>query len=59
MFAIRLLVTCAILVPIWIIRQPRDTVEIFVIAVIAFGAGHLVEALLKRARAKPPDGKPR
>ena len=59
MFAIRMLVTIAILVPIWIIRQPRDTLEIFVIALIAFGAGHIVEAILKsRKRAAGPEAPP-
>ncbi|MBS1123417.1 MAG: hypothetical protein H6Q90_5645 [Deltaproteobacteria bacterium] len=55
MFAIRMLVTLAILVPVWVIRQPRNTVEIFVIAVIAFGAGHLVEAVAKSRRKPTPN----
>jgi len=61
-FAIRMLVTLAILVPIWLIRQPKDMVETFVIAVIAFGAGHIVAALIKAhqdKRRRPHDDKPR
>jgi hypothetical protein len=54
MLAIRLLVTLAILVPVWVIRQPQTTLETFVIAVIAFGAGHLVEALVKSRRKPTP-----
>ena len=37
-FALRIAITLAILIPYWLIRQPRDTVEIFVVAFVAFGA---------------------
>jgi hypothetical protein len=41
-FAIRMLVTLAILIPYWIVRQPRNTAEIFGIALVAFAAGRIV-----------------
>ena len=53
MFAVRMLVTLAILVPYYVVRQPHETVEIFIIAVIAFGTGRAVEALVvSRKKAK-------
>ena len=48
MFAIRLLVTLMIIVPYWAIRQPRDTAEIFVVALIAFASGRLAAAVFAR-----------
>jgi hypothetical protein len=53
-FAIRTLVVLAILVPYWLVRQPREFSECFVIALIAVSFGYLVAAL-----ATPPssDGK--
>ena len=48
-----MLVTLAIVVPYWIVRMPRDTVEIFVVALIAFGAGRVVAHLVaKRSDVK-------
>ena len=58
MFAIRMLVTLAILVPAWIIWQPHETLQIFILALVAFGAGHLVEAVVKSQR-RPPTDKPK
>jgi hypothetical protein len=46
-FAIRMLVTLAILIPYWIIRMPHDTAEIFVIALVAFGTGRIVAYLIE------------
>ncbi len=58
MFAIRMLVTLAILLPYFLIRQPHETIEIFIVAVVAFGSGRLVEMALKQRQAKktPPSG---
>lgn len=51
-----MLVTLAILLPVWLVWQPTETVQIFVLAVIAFGAGHVVEAIVKANRrpSEPP-----
>ena len=55
-YVVRLLVTLAILVPYWMVRMPRDTVEIFVVALIAFGTGRIVAHLLvKKPGAPKPD----
>ncbi|HEV7556151.1 MAG TPA: hypothetical protein VGO00_11875 [Kofleriaceae bacterium] len=47
-FAIRMLVTLAILVPYWLIRMPHETAEIFVVAFIAFGVGRIVAYMIDR-----------
>ena len=52
MFAIRMLVTMAIILPYFLIRQPHDTIEIFIVAVLGFGSGRLVEMALKQRKAK-------
>ena len=59
MFALRIAITCAILVPYWIIRQPRDTIEIFVVAFVAFGVGRLAVFLIEENKKKqlPPPPK--
>jgi hypothetical protein len=52
MFAVRMLVVLAILVPVYAIRQPHGITETFVIALVAFGTGHLVEAIVVARRKK-------
>jgi len=55
-FALRIAITLAILIPYWLIRQPRDTVEIFIVAFVAFGAGRLTVMLIEQNKKKqqPP-----
>jgi hypothetical protein len=50
MFVVRMLVTLAILVPFFVLQPDRPIWQTFVIAFVAFGAGHLVEYAIKRAR---------
>jgi hypothetical protein len=47
-FAIRMLVTLSIVIPYWLIRMPTNTAEIFVLAVVAFGAGRIVAYLIDK-----------
>ena len=54
MFALRIAITCAILIPYWLIRQPRDTIEIFIVAFVAFGAGRLAVMAIEQNQKKPP-----
>lgn len=54
MLAVRLAITCAILVPYMLIRQPRDTIEIFVVALVAFGAGRLAVFAIEKGRKPDP-----
>ncbi len=56
MFALRIAITCAILIPYWLIRQPRDTIEIFIVAFVAFGAGRLTVMAIEQHKKKqlPP-----
>jgi len=51
-FAIRMLVTLAILIPYWVIRMPHETAEIFVVALVAFGAGRIVAYMIDIKKPK-------
>jgi len=56
MFALRIAITCAILIPYWLLRQPRAAPEIFVVALVAFGAGRLTVMAIEHGKRKhdPP-----
>jgi hypothetical protein len=55
-FALRIAITCAILIPYWLIRQPRDTIEIFIVAFVGFAAGRLAVMAIEQNKKKqqPP-----
>ena len=56
MFAVRMVVTLAVLIPFVVLAPNRPVWQTFLIAVLAFGTGHVAEYAIKRGRARARSG---